>query len=212
MSSERETPKVWTITREGMEKSAKAILRESGDIYDDDVDEIAQIIAEHAKEQSAADESSLHGYTLDDYMNAPSHGPLHPEWQDKPHRLIYDLVARIRKLEAAKEQSAPTSREPHDGWMNAWLYNHIPKDQNCAYFWNPEVRKMAGDWADFREKFGAEAARSTPDKCPTCGSRLKNLTGVSQCERKEFWHECTDASPCPDPWHSSTQETQKGSK
>lgn len=36
---------------------------------------------------------------LDDYLNAPSGaGPLANEWKDKPHRLVYDLIAEIRNL------------------------------------------------------------------------------------------------------------------
>lgn len=39
-------------------------------------------------------------YSLDDYMNAPSGiGPLAPEWEDKPHRLVYDLVKRLKMAE-----------------------------------------------------------------------------------------------------------------
>lgn len=35
-------------------------------------------------------------YTLEDYRNAPSGiGPLASEWQDKPHRLLYDLCNRL---------------------------------------------------------------------------------------------------------------------
>jgi hypothetical protein len=38
------------------------------------------------------------GTTLWDYANAPAEGPLHDEWKDKPHRLLYDLVDEIRNL------------------------------------------------------------------------------------------------------------------
>lgn len=34
-------------------------------------------------------------YSLDDYHRAPSEGPLNATWQDKPHRLLYDLVAAL---------------------------------------------------------------------------------------------------------------------
>ncbi len=35
-------------------------------------------------------------YTLDDYWNAPSGvGPLAATWADKPHRLLYDLIAEM---------------------------------------------------------------------------------------------------------------------
>ncbi len=34
-------------------------------------------------------------YSLDDYHRAPSEGALHYTWQDKPHRLLYDLIAAV---------------------------------------------------------------------------------------------------------------------
>lgn len=56
-------------------------------------------------------------------------------------------------------QEDATPREPHDGWMNAWFYANVPRNQNCAYLWNPEVRKFAGDWAEFKFSLAAKAAR-----------------------------------------------------
>ena len=44
------------------------------------------------------DEREALEHSLDDYMNAPSgFGPLASEWADKPHRLVYDLVAALRQ-------------------------------------------------------------------------------------------------------------------
>lgn len=34
-------------------------------------------------------------YSLDDYHRAPSEGTLYYTWQDKPHRLLYDLIAAV---------------------------------------------------------------------------------------------------------------------
>ncbi len=34
-------------------------------------------------------------YSLEDYHKAPSSGPLHFRWVDKPHRLLYDLIAAL---------------------------------------------------------------------------------------------------------------------
>lgn len=36
--------------------------------------------------------------TLHDYWNAPGGGPLHFEWTDKPHRLLYDLIGEVLHL------------------------------------------------------------------------------------------------------------------
>lgn len=35
-------------------------------------------------------------YTLREYHIAPSEGPLNFTWQDKPHRLLYDLIAAVK--------------------------------------------------------------------------------------------------------------------
>ena len=35
-------------------------------------------------------------YSLQDYHRAGLDGPLHYTWQDKPHRLLYDLIAAVR--------------------------------------------------------------------------------------------------------------------
>ena len=49
-------------------------------------------------------------------------------------------------------------REPHDGWLNAWLYeNGTPEESEFFRFaWHSKMRKMAGDWADFREKAASQ--------------------------------------------------------
>jgi hypothetical protein len=47
-------------------------------------------------------------YSLDDYHRAPGDGPLHATWEDKPHRLLYDLIAAVKyyaNLAATKEKS-----------------------------------------------------------------------------------------------------------
>lgn len=48
-------------------------------------------------------------YPLTDYHCAPSEGPLNSTWEDKPHRLIYDLVAAVKwyALERPALASAP---------------------------------------------------------------------------------------------------------
>jgi hypothetical protein len=39
--------------------------------------------------------------TTEDFRNAPSGiGPLAYEWSDKPHRLVYDLIREIERLQA----------------------------------------------------------------------------------------------------------------
>jgi len=35
-------------------------------------------------------------YSLNDYHRAVIDGPLHYQWEDKPHRLLYDLIAAVK--------------------------------------------------------------------------------------------------------------------
>lgn len=45
-------------------------------------------------------------YTLEDYKNAPSGvGTLAHTWQDKPHRLVYDLCRQVQQLREALYQA-----------------------------------------------------------------------------------------------------------
>ena len=44
-------------------------------------------------------------YPLHDYHRAMSEGPLHATWQDKPHRLVYDLIAAVRFYAAATKET-----------------------------------------------------------------------------------------------------------
>ncbi len=42
--------------------------------------------------------------SLDDYWKAPGSGPLHAAWENKPHRIVYDLIAALLYYE--KEANA----------------------------------------------------------------------------------------------------------
>ena len=45
-------------------------------------------------------------YPLKDYHHSPSDGPLHYTWQDKPHLIVYDLIAVRYYAQAKPEQAA----------------------------------------------------------------------------------------------------------
>ncbi len=48
-------------------------------------------------------------YPLTDYHRAGVDGPLHYTWKDKPHRLLYDLIAAVRYY--AAPQAVPTDKD-----------------------------------------------------------------------------------------------------
>jgi hypothetical protein len=50
-------------------------------------------------------------YPLDDYHRAMSEGPLHYTWQDKPHRLVYDLIAAVRYYASPPAPAQPVAAE-----------------------------------------------------------------------------------------------------
>ena len=43
-------------------------------------------------------------YSLDDYHRAPCDGPLNFTWRDKPHRLLYDLIAALAYYHSESEK------------------------------------------------------------------------------------------------------------
>ena len=55
-------------------------------------------------------------YPLSDYHVAMSEGPLHFTWTDKPHRLVYDLIAAVKYYAAPPqpEQSEPLTDDEID--------------------------------------------------------------------------------------------------
>lgn len=59
--------------------------------------------------------------TLADYHRAMSEGPLHFTWQDKPHRLVYDLIAAVRYYAAPVAAASPLSLEQIEA-MPVWKH------------------------------------------------------------------------------------------
>lgn len=67
---------------------------------------VEQIVSEALRAQAASVEAVALfdcavkprplSYSLHDYHRAMSEGPLNFTWQDKPHRLVYDLIAALR--------------------------------------------------------------------------------------------------------------------
>ena len=53
-------------------------------------------------------------HPLSAYHSAMSKGPLHYTWQDKPHRLVYDLIAAVKHYADQAGQAAPAAQA--EGW------------------------------------------------------------------------------------------------
>jgi hypothetical protein len=87
--------------------------------------------------------------TFEQWWNHNGHG-----WEHGRAEYTLAKLAYGERVDAP--QKADVAREPHDGWMNAWLYANCVRDQNFAYLWNDAVRKLAGDWADFRMRVDAQ--------------------------------------------------------
>ena len=59
-------------------------------------------------------------YPLKDYHRAMTDGPLNFTWQDKPHRIVYDLISAVRFYTQAKQvqpsNAQPSQEEPRHLW------------------------------------------------------------------------------------------------
>ena len=77
-------------------------------------------------------------YPLTDYHRAGIDGPLHYTWQDKPHRLLYDLIAAVRYYAAPQAVPAPAGWSvTYDGKRASYIY----ADQETAEF---EAQQVGG--------------------------------------------------------------------
>jgi hypothetical protein len=78
-------------------------------------------------------------HSLRDYHTAMTEGPLHFTWVDKPHRLVYDLIAAVRYY------AAPPARV--DGWQPI---ETAPKDGRTVLLGyhnsHGKWRTMRGQW------------------------------------------------------------------
>ena len=92
---------------------------------------------------------------LSDYHRAMSEGPLHFTWKDKPHRLVYDLIAAVRyyalagRLAAPQPQPAgvpPASICPHGIHMNNACGACIPPRGTLAY--DAVRNRQPAGWTD----------------------------------------------------------------
>jgi len=70
-------------------------------------------------------------YPLSDYHHAMSSGPLNYTWQDKPHRLVYDLIAAVKWYAIAQPvqpaQSIPLTADAARRWNTRASATSAPK-------------------------------------------------------------------------------------
>ena len=91
-------------------------------------------------------------YPLKDYHHSPSNGPLHFTWQDKPHRIVYDLIAAVRYYAQAKPEQASQQ------WMPI---ETAPKDLVILLGYEPQPRLEGsrrvyeGRWHEATNKWGS---------------------------------------------------------
>jgi len=66
---------------------------------------------------------------LSDYHKAPSEGPLNFTWTDKPHRLLYDLIAAVRYYAAAPQ---PAQQADTESPCACWPGRLCNRSKACA--------------------------------------------------------------------------------
>ena len=148
----RDAAQALTLAREALEANHEWHMRDDPIAYiDSDMEKlneraIAALSAAPAGEPVAPANALLAcdiqprplRYPLSDYHRAGSDGPLHATWEDKPHRLLYDLIAAVRYY------AAPAPAEPApEGWRL------VPVEPT------PE---MLDAWPNHRHGAGHEAA------------------------------------------------------
>jgi hypothetical protein len=102
-------------------------------------------------------------YSLDDYKNAPSGiGPLANQWKDKPHRLIYDLVARLRTKDMPEDEFITRCA---DTWL---ARKHQGREQLVMLMKQIHDDGKAREFAS-RQCTSETETRSINQRCMECG-------------------------------------------
>lgn len=98
------------------------------------------------------------------YHSAMSKGPLHYTWQDKPHRLVYDLIAAVKHYanQAGQAAPAPVAEDVEDAARYQWIRG--PVEESTRYSrWRIEYWDGPNGWQPMqRERMDAaiDAARA----------------------------------------------------
>lgn len=94
-------------------------------------------------------------YPLSDYHKAPAEGPPNFTWEDKPHRLLYDLIAALKWYTTPRQPVSEQRTDMPAPWHHRILKAH-PKSE--PEFWPDELRLKY--MADELEEYRANWAQS----------------------------------------------------
>ena len=107
-------------------------------------------------------------HTLEDYRNAPSEGPLHATWKDKPHRIVYDLVSALADKDA--EIAALRKELGNAKGLICEVYSLLPLLTPATNL----IERKTGNWFTFGVDHNKTKAVQPTLICPTCkADRLK---------------------------------------
>lgn len=126
-------------------------------------------------------------YSLSDYHNAPNTGPLAFTWADKPHRLLYDLIAAVKHYAALSTQAAQPATDIDEAQIKRMT-------EQGAKAW-------AGiDAQSLRDGEQPVQARGVPDgfKLVAVNSAFDDLMyWLNRCDEKGHLENCADLI---EPW------------
>jgi hypothetical protein len=84
-------------------------------------------------------------YSLHDYHIAMSEGPLHYTWTDKPHRLVYDLIAAVKYYAKQEQRSDSEQLGEPVAWLDKFGNTTFNERQGVtALYTTPQQRTWVG--------------------------------------------------------------------
>ena len=124
-------------------------------------------------------------YSLHDYHIAMSEGPLHYTWTDKPHRLVYDLIAAVKYYAKQEQRNVSEHSGEPVGWYIDGYGAVIGKDE-------PKSVRV-GEWLPWYTKPQPKQEQDVPvavirsvEGCGDKAVRIKWLGGFAQIGKKLY--------------------------
>lgn len=141
---------------------------------------------------------------LEDYRNAPSGvGPLAPEWKDKPHRLVYDLIDAITTIIRERDEAVEQSRIS-DGTTKTMvegaqkLSDEIAKSIVERDEWKASNEKLAAFVSKRTNEYNAERDSLAKERDDAVESSARNFAMFESVNRQ-----------C-DEWNKRAEEMKSG--